>query len=72
MMKHYDDLNSFSKDMGIEAPEHPLFSITFGHKNNGSIDHVVFTAGFYIISFQSSSQAASSTARRNLIMKEAK
>ena len=52
MMKHYDDLNSFSKDMGVEAPEHPLFSITFGHKNNGSIDDVVFTAGFYILSFQ--------------------
>nr|WP_314498496.1 hypothetical protein [uncultured Chryseobacterium sp.] len=52
MIPNYDDLNSFSKDAGIEAPEYPLFSISFGHKSNGSIDDIVFSAGFYIISFQ--------------------
>ncbi|HEX7869549.1 MAG TPA: helix-turn-helix domain-containing protein [Chryseobacterium sp.] len=51
-MKHYNDLETFSKDIGVDAPEHPLFSITFGHKSNGGIDDIVFTAGFYIISFQ--------------------
>lgn len=51
-MKHYNDVRTFSKDIGVDRPEHPLFSITFGHKSNGGIDDIVFTAGFYIISFQ--------------------
>ncbi|MNU25409.1 HTH-type transcriptional activator RhaR [compost metagenome] len=51
-MKNYNDLETFSKDIGVDGPEHPLFSITFGHKSNGGIDDIVFTAGFYIISFQ--------------------
>lgn len=51
-MKHYNDINTFSRDIGVDNPEHPLFSVTFGHKSDGSIDDIVFTAGFYIISFQ--------------------
>lgn len=51
-MKHYKDIGSFSKDIGVKAPEHPLFSITFGHKSDGNIEDIVFTAGFYLISFQ--------------------
>ncbi|MCD1117602.1 helix-turn-helix domain-containing protein [Chryseobacterium turcicum] len=51
-MKHYNDISSFSKDIGEEVPEHPLFNISFGHKKNEGIDDIVFTAGFYIISFQ--------------------
>jgi len=51
-MKHYNDITTFSRDIGVESPEHPLFSITFGHKSDGSIEDIVFTAGFYIISFQ--------------------
>ncbi|WP_253790369.1 AraC family transcriptional regulator [Flavobacterium sp. HSC-32F16] len=51
-MKHYKDIGSFSKDIGVEGPEHPMFSITFGHKSDGSIEDIVFTADFYIISFQ--------------------
>lgn len=51
-MKHYKDLEAFSKDVGVARPEHLLFSISFGHKSNGSIEDIVFTAGFYIISFQ--------------------
>lgn len=52
IMKHYNDLGTFSKDIGVGGPEHPFFSITFGHKSDGGIDDIVFTAGFYIISFQ--------------------
>jgi len=51
-MKHYNDIYSFSRDIGVDAPEHPLFSITFGHKSDGGIDDIVFTSDFYIISFQ--------------------
>ena len=51
-MKHYKDISSFSRDVCIEIPEHPLFGFTFGHKSDGSIDDMVFTADFYIISFQ--------------------
>jgi AraC family transcriptional activator of pobA len=51
-MKHYNDISSFSRDVGVEIPEHPLFGITFGHKSDGSIDDMIFTADFYIISFQ--------------------
>lgn len=51
-MKHYNDISSFSRDIGVDPPEHPLFGITFGHKSDGNIDDIVFTAGFYIISFQ--------------------
>jgi AraC family transcriptional activator of pobA len=50
-MKHYDDIASFSTDIGVDIPEHPLFGITFGHKSDGNIDDIVFTADFYIISF---------------------
>jgi len=51
-MKYYKDIGNFSRDIGVEEPESPLFSVTFGHKSNGSIEDVVFTADFYIISFQ--------------------
>jgi len=51
-MKHYNDISSFNKDIGVESPEHPLFSVTFGHKSDGGIEDIIFTADFYIISFQ--------------------
>lgn len=50
-MKHYKNISSFSRDIGVTAPEHPHFSIAFGHTSDGGIDDIVFTAGFYIISF---------------------
>jgi AraC-like DNA-binding protein len=51
-MKHYNDISSFNKDIGVESPEHPFFSVTFGHKSDGGIEDIIFTADFYIISFQ--------------------
>lgn len=51
-MKHYSDISTFSRDVGVKIPEHPLFGITFGHKSDGNIDDMIFTADFYIISFQ--------------------
>jgi len=43
-MKHYNDISSFNKDIGVESPEHPLFSVTFGPKNDGGIEDIIFTA----------------------------
>lgn len=51
-MKYYRDIGSFNRDIGVHPPEHPFFSVTFGHKSDGSIEDIVFTADFYIISFQ--------------------
>ncbi len=51
-MKHYNDISSFNKDIGVEAPEHPLFSVTIGHRKNETMDDIVFSTGFYIISFR--------------------
>ncbi|GGF28883.1 helix-turn-helix domain-containing protein [Flavobacterium limi] len=51
-MKHYSNISSFNRDIGETAPEHPLFSINIGHRNDISDDDIVFTADFYIISFR--------------------
>jgi len=51
-MKHYSDISSFSRDIGEKAPEHPLFFVTIGHRNDISDDDIIFTSDFYIISFR--------------------
>lgn len=51
-MKHYNDISDFNRDLGINPPKHPLFSIDIGHDNNDSTEDIIFTAGFYIISFR--------------------
>ncbi|WPU97890.1 helix-turn-helix transcriptional regulator [Mucilaginibacter sp. cycad4] len=51
-MNHFDKISSFSKAIGIKAPEHPLFSISFGNKDECGGDDIEFSADFFIISFQ--------------------
>ena len=51
-MKHFDKISSFSNAIGIKAPEHPLFSISFGNKDECGGDDIEFSANFYIVSFQ--------------------
>lgn len=51
-MNHFDKINSFSNAIGIKAPEHPLFSISYGTKEECAGDDIEFSANFYIISFQ--------------------
>ncbi len=51
-MNHFDKISSFSKAIGIKAPEHPLFSISFGNKDECGGDDIEFSANFYIVSFQ--------------------
>ena len=51
-MVHYNDISSFNRDIGETTPEHPLFSVNIGHRNDISDDDIIFTANFYIISFR--------------------
>jgi AraC family transcriptional activator of pobA len=51
-MNHFDKISSFSKAIGIKPPEHPLFSISFGNKEECGGDNIEFSANFYIVSFQ--------------------
>jgi len=51
-MNHFDKISSFSKAIGIKAPEHPLFSISFGNKDECGGDDIEFSANFYIVAFQ--------------------
>lgn len=51
-MNHFDNIGSFSKAIGVAAPEHPLFSVSFGHKEDKESEGIEFSANFYIISFQ--------------------
>ncbi|MCD0488077.1 helix-turn-helix transcriptional regulator [Pedobacter sp. MC2016-14] len=51
-MNHFNKISSFSNAIGIKAPEHPLFSISFGNRDECAGDDIEFSANFYIISFQ--------------------
>ncbi|SFD85962.1 Helix-turn-helix domain-containing protein [Chitinophaga sp. CF118] len=51
-MNHFDKISSFNQAIGIKAPEHPLFSISYGNKEDCGGDDIEFSANFYIISFQ--------------------
>jgi len=51
-MNHFNKISSFSKAIGIKPPEHPLFSISFGNKDECGGDNIEFFANFFIISFQ--------------------
>jgi AraC family transcriptional activator of pobA len=51
-MNHFDKISSFSNAIGIKAPEHPLFSISFGNKDECGGNDIEFSANFYIVSFQ--------------------
>jgi len=51
-MHHFDNISSFSKAIGVKAPEHPLFSISFGNKDECGGEDIEFSGDFYIVSFQ--------------------
>lgn len=52
-MNHFDKISTYTKAMGIKAPEHPLFYFAKGNANSCSTgDDADFTADFYIISFK--------------------
>lgn len=51
-MKHYNDISDFNRDIGEKAPEHPLLSVIIGHRNDITDEDIIFSAGFYMISFR--------------------
>jgi AraC family transcriptional activator of pobA len=52
-MIHFDKISSFNQAIGIKPPEHPLFSISHGNKNDCSGgNNVEFSTDFYIIGFK--------------------
>ncbi|MES2239066.1 MAG: helix-turn-helix transcriptional regulator [Bacteroidota bacterium] len=52
-MNHFDKISTYTKAMGIKAPEHPLFCFAKGDANSCNTGNDAdFTADFYIISFK--------------------
>jgi hypothetical protein len=51
-MNNFKQISDYTKALGIKPPEHPLFSISHGNKNDGGGIDVEFTADFYIIGFK--------------------
>lgn len=51
-MNHFQKISDFTQTLGIKLPEHPLFSISHGNKNDCIGTDVEFTADFYIIGFK--------------------
>jgi AraC-like DNA-binding protein len=51
-MNHFNTISAFAQAAGIKPPEHPMFSILYGNKNDHWEGHVEFTADFYIIGFK--------------------
>jgi AraC-like DNA-binding protein len=51
-MNHFNTISAFAQAAGIKPPEHPMFSILYGDKNDHWEGHVEFTADFYIIGFK--------------------
>lgn len=52
-MNHFDKISSYTKAIGLPAPEHPLFYIAKGDKDScNNSDDANFTADFYAIVFK--------------------
>ncbi|MFD2034615.1 helix-turn-helix domain-containing protein [Belliella marina] len=51
-MNHFNTIGAFAQAAGNKPPEHPMFSILYGDKNDHWEGHVEFTADFYIIGFK--------------------
>jgi AraC family transcriptional regulator, transcriptional activator of pobA len=51
-MDHYDKISDYTQALGIRPPEHPLFCISHGNKNDSAARDVEFSAGFYIIGYK--------------------
>jgi len=51
-MNHFGSISAFNRATGEKPPEHPMFSILYGDKNEHWAGDVEFTADFYIIGFK--------------------
>jgi len=52
-MKHFKKISDLHEVLGVKPPEHPLFSVAYGERDNcTSISELEFTSAFYIIGFK--------------------
>jgi AraC-like DNA-binding protein len=52
-MKHFKKISDLHEVLGIKPPEHPLFSVAYGERDNCTgISELEFTSAFYIIGFK--------------------
>jgi len=52
-MVHFEKISDFNQALKVKPPEHPLFCISYGGKDNYDGGDVEFSADFYIIGFKS-------------------
>lgn len=52
-MKHFKKISELHEVLGVKPPEHPLFSVAYGERDNCTgISELEFTSAFYIIGFK--------------------
>jgi AraC-like DNA-binding protein len=52
-MKHFKKISDLHEVLGVKPPEHPLFSVAYGERDNcTSISKLEFSSAFYIIGFK--------------------
>jgi AraC-like DNA-binding protein len=52
-MKHFKKISDLHEVLGVKLPEHPLFSVAYGERDNCTvISELEFTSAFYIIGFK--------------------
>lgn len=52
-MKHFNKISDLHAALGAKPPEHPLFSVAYGERDNCTgISELEFTSAFYIIGFK--------------------
>jgi AraC-like DNA-binding protein len=52
-MKHFKKISDLHEALGVKPPEHPLFSVAYGERDNCTvISELEFTSAFYIIGFK--------------------
>ena len=52
-MKHFNKISDLHAVLGVKPPEHPLFSVAYGERDNcTAIIELEFTSAFYIIGFK--------------------
>jgi len=52
-MKHFKKISDLHEVLGVKPPEHPLFSVAYGERDNCTvISELEFTSAFYIIGFK--------------------
>lgn len=52
-MKHFKKISDLHEALGVKPPEHPLFSVAYGERDNcTAVSDLEFSSAFYIIGFK--------------------